>query len=305
MSRKAVRGAPDRGLRAAFDADLRAAVEALAGAGGRPDAAVHEARRALKRARAVLRLLRPAIGDRAYVGANARLRDAARPLSALRDSRVLRDTLHALRERTDPEAAGAARLERALARQHEAAEASLRAAPGELRACLAAIRSVRRSAQRWKLDASHAVQLADGVRRIYRRGRRTLQKADSRPTVASLHELRKQAKYLANALRAVASRPPRFVRDVIRAARDLGDVLGEEHDLAVLAARARRGGRNPGSDASPLARKIARRRARLQAEALALGRQLYAERPRSFAERIAAAVRPESDTAPRMPSRRS
>src|SRR5687767_2710807 len=48
------------------------------------DEAVHRARKTLKRARANLRVLRPVMGERAYARENAALRDAARPLGAIR-----------------------------------------------------------------------------------------------------------------------------------------------------------------------------------------------------------------------------
>ena len=57
------------------------------------DEAIHSARKELKKARATLRLLRKALGDAVYKRENAAIRDAARPLSDVRDSRVLLDTL--------------------------------------------------------------------------------------------------------------------------------------------------------------------------------------------------------------------
>lgn len=49
-------------------------------------AQIHGARKALKRARANLRLLRDAVGKTAYICENVVLRDAARPLSGVRDA---------------------------------------------------------------------------------------------------------------------------------------------------------------------------------------------------------------------------
>ena len=56
------------------------------------DDAVHAARKHLKGSRAGLRLLRGTIGKRRYSIENARLRDSARPLSEVRDSKVLLET---------------------------------------------------------------------------------------------------------------------------------------------------------------------------------------------------------------------
>ena len=53
------------------------------------DRAVHTSRKAMKRIRAMLRLVRPAIGDSVYRAENVYLRDTARKLSELRDSRTM------------------------------------------------------------------------------------------------------------------------------------------------------------------------------------------------------------------------
>jgi hypothetical protein len=57
---------------------------------------VHAVRKEMKRARSVLRLMRRAVGDRAYRSANARVRDAARPLTPVRDAEVLLHTLDSI-----------------------------------------------------------------------------------------------------------------------------------------------------------------------------------------------------------------
>jgi len=63
------------------------------------DTNVHEARKAIKKARATLRLLRNALPAATYRRENEALRNAARPLSATRDAKVLIDALDALAAR--------------------------------------------------------------------------------------------------------------------------------------------------------------------------------------------------------------
>ena len=60
-----------------------------AGDGATPprSAAVHEVRKSLKKIRAALRLVRPVIGDKSYRRENTCFRDAARPLTEVRDAR--------------------------------------------------------------------------------------------------------------------------------------------------------------------------------------------------------------------------
>ncbi|MGH3666464.1 MAG: CHAD domain-containing protein, partial [Egibacteraceae bacterium] len=80
----------------------RAAVDQLATAvsvlhvGGDPHEAVHEARKATKRVRAALRVVRDALGTAAYRQRNVAVRDTARRLSGARDDAVVRQALAAL-----------------------------------------------------------------------------------------------------------------------------------------------------------------------------------------------------------------
>src|SRR5437762_7941070 len=57
------------------------------------DEAVHEARRSMKKIRALLRFVRPEIGDGSYSQENACFRDAARPLTEVRDAKILVETM--------------------------------------------------------------------------------------------------------------------------------------------------------------------------------------------------------------------
>jgi hypothetical protein len=69
------------------------ALKALQGNQPLSDAAVHGARKQLKKGRADLRLLRKALGSQTYAYENTALRDVARPLTAVHDARTLMDTL--------------------------------------------------------------------------------------------------------------------------------------------------------------------------------------------------------------------
>lgn len=66
-----------------------------------PVRAVHQARKSLRRARTMLRLLRPTLDDAVWRGLHGRLRAAMEPTSALRDGDVLGDTLALLTDETD------------------------------------------------------------------------------------------------------------------------------------------------------------------------------------------------------------
>ena len=61
---------------------------------------VHAARKNFKRLRAVLRLIRFGIGTSAYQAENEAFRDAGRPLSEIRDAKVLMEALSKLKKQT-------------------------------------------------------------------------------------------------------------------------------------------------------------------------------------------------------------
>jgi CHAD domain-containing protein len=97
---------------------------------------------------------------------------------------------------------------------------------------------------------------------------------------------RKQARDEAAVVHALAKR-----------ADDLGELLGEDHDLAVLAERVRAEARVARASGAPglgarkaLLKAIARRRRRLRKQALRDGKRLYKRKPKRFIRRVRAAT---------------
>src|SRR5262245_1303063 len=89
---------PDESLRKNIRRIVRAQMdEALEGRTGphegSRDEAVHEARKAFKKIRSVLRLVRPVIDEEKYREENIHFRDAGRPLTEVRDAKILIETL--------------------------------------------------------------------------------------------------------------------------------------------------------------------------------------------------------------------
>jgi CHAD domain-containing protein len=120
--------------------------------------------------------------------------------------------------------------------------------------------------------------LDQGLERIYRKGRKAFAKARQSGTEDSLHEWRKQVKYLLNALEVLHALAQGKRAKAARRAEKLADRLGDEHDLAALSRRTRalRG----------LQPVIERRRAKLRKRAFALGDKLYGQKAKRFVERL-------------------
>ena len=262
-------------------------LDAGTGRRGDLDAGVHEARKAFKRVRALVRVGRDALGDEAYRRENRIFRDAGRRLAGARDAAVLVQTLDDLTARYRDELGEEtfAGLRAALASEADAASIALaddRAAVDEVQGTLEA---ARRRIGGWPLpDDGGLVMLEPGFERIYRRGRRALKAARRDPSTENLHELRKRAKDLWHAAQVLRPAAPKAMKPLARRAHELSDLTGDDHDLAVLraAARERQAALAPG-ELALLEGLIARRRRRLRRKALARGRHLYARGPATVA----------------------
>jgi CHAD domain-containing protein len=254
-----------------------------------PVEAVHEARKDLKKTRSLLRLVRPDMKGKSYRRENDQLRDIARSLSAARDADVMIETVDKLRERFVgrlPARAFTTLRRRLQAEARAAREQADGAISGEVLHSLDA--AVARVGA-WKLDGCDARTLPRGAQRAYRRGIATFARAEDEPTVEHLHEWRKRVKDLWYHQRLLSDAWPGLLEASADEAHDLSDLLGDDHDLAVLADRLATGhgpaGRAPVDDAS-LRELIAERRLELQAEARTLGRRLYAESPKAYRRRL-------------------
>src|SRR4030095_4339353 len=76
--------------------------------------------------------------------------------------------------------------------------------------------------------------VGEGVERVYRRGRQALAAVRRKPTAEYLHEWRKQAKYLRYQLDLLRPLAPKALTSLATTIDRLGDLLGDDHDLAVL-----------------------------------------------------------------------
>lgn len=257
--------------RTALAAELAHARALLGGRRTLDDRAAHALRRSTKRARTLLRLMREAVGERAYGRENRALRDAARTLSAPREARVLLQTLARIDALRDP----------ALAPLRREAVAALRR-PHPVAPLEAALAATGERTGRWRVPRAMRPMLASGLERIYRRGRKALRDAEARGSEPSLHELRKQVKHLGAAIAFLEPGGVKGAKKLLKRAGRVAEDLGEEHDLAVLARRAR--GRRM---AAALRSRIAARRGKLARRALEDARVLYREKPRRFVGRLA------------------
>ncbi len=164
-----------------------------------------------------------------------------------------------------------------------------------------------------------------GLRRVYRKGRaRWVRAAARKPSPTALHRWRKEVKDLRYVLEVLdvhrspstpaslgalsrgrpragapasqarpAGQRARRLAKLARRADALGELLGQEHDLALLAERVRAHAplKRRKRARRALLRTIARRRARLREQALRNGARLYARKPKRFTRWVRAGYR--------------
>jgi CHAD domain-containing protein len=251
--------------------------------------AVHETRKALKRLRALVRLLADELGEQSFERENGALREVGRRLAGARDAEVMLGTLDALIERQPRKLARSRsvhRLRKALAAEHEQLQRHTLGDPAALAQALGELHAFRQRASAWSLSQRHGIDLVGGdLRRLYEQGRRRQRRAARAQgkDMHAMHQWRKRVKDLRYAAEML-DRP-----GLARRADQLGETLGEDHDLAVLAQRIRADSKraNGRQRAGRRTRRrllelIAKRRRKLQKRALRDGRRLYRESPKKF-----------------------
>jgi CHAD domain-containing protein len=246
------------------------------------DVNVHSARKAIKKARALLRLLRDVLTPSTYRYENETLRESARPLSAARDSRVLIDTLQRIAGKTD----GTEALRHALVAEYRRTQRRVTKGPvvATTRRRLAAL---HRRALRWPLQRGARLLILHSLKRIYRRARRDMEESRFEPTTERLHDWRKQVKYLWHQLQLLQPMRPRYIGKLADQLHKLSDHLGDEHDLAVLHEKIASHHRSIGGQATrALLADIDKRRQTLRRKAWRVGSEVFADRPSAFAARV-------------------
>ena len=311
---------PEDGVRRMALGQLDLAIELLEGAGKPVSAAtaVHETRKSLKRLRALVRLIEGELGEEQFIREDAVLRDAGLRLAGARDAEVMVTTLDLLLA-AHPKLArrpGVAKLRVQLVAERYGAS---RRASGDTSAraeVLGELHALRGRVAGWSLPHREGIStLEPGLRSIYRQGaQRRRRAARGRGHKGhAMHEWRKRVKDLRYVVEILEPRdlgsvrkrdrrsgraPDREaqgeIRGKARRADELGELLGEDHDLWLLAQRLKQsppagGGRQP--EVGKGARKallgvIARRRRRVRREALRKGERLYRHPPKRFVRRV-------------------
>ena len=249
---------------------------------------IHRTRRRLKQLRALLNLAGGSIAKAQARG----LRDAARALAEPRDKAVCLALLTKMERAPGGDASMAPLFQKAqtaVSKRPAKASANTATALRSIEAALPVLAA-------WAPDVSHQT-LERALQRTYRRSRRALAVADkvhsetlvahTHPATVTpeyLHDLRKRIKMLWAQLQLVRDFRPRLIKERVRDADQLAELLGSEHDLAMLLQRLEHAGVLP--VLGPLVERIASRRAELGEAALALAARFLKAKPKKFVDQI-------------------
>lgn len=247
---------------------------------------VHEVRKALKRWRALLRLLARPLGEQADQ-MRAEARELMRALSGARDAQSALDALHDLRKTDMPLSPKSVEtIRQRLTEIRDAAEATsfTKTTRDRLSRYLD---YAMLSLERWPLKAIDFDTIADGLAATYRRARQLLPDSWRDAEAEHLHDLRRRVVEHRHQMDLIEPLWPRLGQVWAQEAQRLRDQLGACQNLVVLSNFT-----GPHQPLAPWRSRLApvidaRRAAHLKTAARLAGR-LFAEKPKAFHRRIAA-----------------
>jgi CHAD domain-containing protein len=270
---------------------------------------IHEARKNLKAIRALLRLARGSIDGEVRLRENTLFRDAGRSLSTIRDPQALLEALKYFSNPHGSNSGPSTEKQEAIRAfigkiRAEIEEKLVNGLPsGATRSLLKELREARRRALLWfegvllRPGNEWEMFLGTGLRRTYRRAKNLVWQfevighdaADDK----TWHELRKSAKALGYQLRLLKPIWPGMMDAFLKEIDQLTDLLGDANDLAILRAKILNEPYSPsetqesGETRRIFLQLLDHRKQKLQLDAFALARLIYAEKSSQFECRLA------------------
>jgi CHAD domain-containing protein len=248
--------------------------------------AVHEVRKSIKKTRALLRMVRPELGD-FFLNENVRLRDVGQKLSELRDAGALIGTANNLRQRRNGAAikkllAHVRQLFALQKRQLEEQAAARKLFPS-LRVEL---RKIRESIRSWPLKTKGFNAIAAGVRQTFRNGRKAMETARSSSSIEDYHEWRKRVKDHWYQVRLLSRVWENVMSGYEQSLKELENALGEYINLSLLEKRVRQLPPAGSLPMSSLHKAVGSAGHDLRQKALEIGAKVYASKPREFTHQL-------------------
>jgi CHAD domain-containing protein len=263
-------------------------IDSIVGSGQHPKQEegeyIHHVRTTIKRLRALLRLIRPAVGELFFNQENARLRNAGRRLAVARDAEVAREILKTLSVAGEPErkavAAALAGLESKNGTRTDVGEA--------LREVKADLEQTKRNLQQLPLVNGEWEVVEPGLQDVYRQSRKRMDRALHNGGDEAFHKWRIRVKNLLYELELLEPVWPKQMDKMTTRLSKLQDKIGCDHDIAVLKGLLRKTPeRFGGTEAvERLIRYLDSKSRKLRHAAEPLGQKIFAKKPRRFVRKL-------------------
>ena len=246
---------------------------------------IHQVRTTIKRLRALLRLIRPAVDPAFFNRENGRLRTAAGLLSFVRDTEVARGTLKEIpvSNQADQDA-----VHSVLLGFENRAES-----PSHLAQNIVEVRrrleQTRRNFHRLRLRGTDRKIVEAGLRAVYRQGRKRMKVAIGQGRDNAFHRWRIRAKNLYYELEFLEPVWPKELHQMLSRLSRLQNGIGLDHDVAVLRAWLKKTPEAFGGNEA-VRRVIAcldGETRELRQASVPLGQKIWRQKPRRFAYKVA------------------
>ena len=279
------------GFRRIGAAENKAAIDALAHDDEAAHQGIHQARRHFKRLRSMFGLIRGAIGKARFREANRFYQGLAQELGGLRDISSLIEAVELLRSQFGHLLKGESfsslldllEEEKAAMEQRHAEEG------GHTERVIQALRVGRERFIALPEAEDYHQEVLSGVCRYYRGAHAYFKENLDRPSPWAMHEWRKQSKHLWHTCCLLKNAWPSVFKGYAKSFKELGDILGDYHDLTLLQDKLGAYGELLPEDSSRLLQALAQEQIQtLQRRSLRLGQRLFAEKPAAFRQRMRA-----------------
>jgi CHAD domain-containing protein len=275
------------GLKRIAQDEIESAGAQLSGDRRGRDKAIHEARKSIKKVRALLRLVSAESGG-VYPRENARLRDIAGVLSAFRDDVVIIETFDDLKRKFRKETRNRLRPVRAALTKTKNETGRAEVVGIVLDHAVAALGNVAKRVADWPLETDGFPALGPGLEKTYRAGRSALTCVRKDPRPDSYHELRKRVKDHWYHIRLLENLWTSVMIAYEKSLKDLETWLGDDHNLAVLREKivAEPALYGEQKDIDLILDLIDKYQQELRDRSLSLAERIYEEKPSAFIHRM-------------------
>lgn len=198
--------------------------------------AIHDIRKRLKKIRALARIVRDELGDEKYNEINIFFRDLGREISDFRDLTAHLETIALLNERYGKHiyVNFFSTIHKQIEKERDTMEKELRESNFFSEHLVDKLKQAQKELLTWPVHNNDIQIILPSIKRVYKRGKKALEKSYKNPTKENFHEWRKRVKYLWYQTLLLQDTWPQFFETLELELHELADFLGNDHDLMVF-----------------------------------------------------------------------